>query len=303
MKQLQFRHGRIILLAAVLLLVVGLLFRHQVLSILPLDKTLGYAALVNGEPIYLSEIEKAGALKHDALEELIVQKLILQEAEKSGIAVTDDDINNVLEKMNLSTKDALEFIGSSSLGEMKMQLLIAKYLNYSVLADITITPEEEKVYYKNHSDEFMLPESVHVAHILVKDTEKTGLQLDETLQRIIDDIKKGVSFEKLARLYSEDSASAALGGDLGFVYRGQTIPEFEKVVFGIPVNGTSTTFKTRYGFHVAKVYDKLPSRLLEYDEVNGRLQQMLLAQKQKQAFLEHLDVLKSKAEIIKYINE
>lgn len=302
MKKMQCRYGRIVLFGVFFLLLGGVLFREQLYAALPLDKIKGYAALINGEPILLSDIENA-VLKQDTLEHLILQKLFLQQAAKLGISVKDNELGLALEQANISANETFTLLGySPSKEHLRAQLLIAKYLNKTVLTNVTVSPEEEKEYYDNNSQEFVLPESVHVAHILIKLNGKTSLELDETLQQIIDKIKKGISFDELAKQYSEDSFSAPLGGNLGYIYKGQTVPEFDKFVFTTPVNGTSPTFKTTYGFHILKVYDKRSSRPLSYFEVKGKLQRMLLMQKQNKAILSHANQLRKQAVIKIYLH-
>jgi peptidyl-prolyl cis-trans isomerase SurA len=96
-----------------------------------------------------------------------------------------------------------------------------------------------------------------VRHILLKPDELTSevevrLRLEQLRQRILG----GEDFAVLARSHSQDSVSAANGGDLGWVSPGDMVPQFEEVIFQMPLQDVSEPFPTRFGWHIAQVLDK-----------------------------------------------
>jgi peptidyl-prolyl cis-trans isomerase SurA len=99
-----------------------------------------------------------------------------------------------------------------------------------------------------------LVNQVHVRHILMKTNE---LQDDATVKQKLNDIRarilKGEDFAGLAHTTSEDSGSAAEGGDLGWTGPGSFVPEFEQVVAGLKENEISEPFKTQYGWHIVQL--------------------------------------------------
>src|SRR5208282_3221097 len=91
--------------------------------------------------------------------------------------------------------------------------------------------------------------------------------------------KKGSNFEELAKKYSEDPGSKPKGGDLGWLVRGQTVPEFEKAAFSLPKGEMSDLIRTQYGFHIIKVLDKETAHTKPFDEVKDSIRTPLLLQK------------------------
>ena len=91
-----------------------------------------------------------------------------------------------------------------------------------------------------------------------------------------DKLKNGVDFEVLARQYSDDSASAASGGDLGYISKGQMIEEFEEALFSMDVGEVSEIVETQYGFHIIKVFDRQEEYIQKFDEVEESINAYLL---------------------------
>ena len=104
-----------------------------------------------------------------------------------------------------------------------------------------------------------MPEQVNVRHILIKaplpgpdgKVDPKGLaEAKKKAEDVLKQVKAGGKFEDLARKYSEDPGSAKNGGSLGWIGRGRTVPEFEKVAFSLPKGGTSDLVQSNYGFHI-----------------------------------------------------
>lgn len=108
-------------------------------------------------------------------------------------------------------------------------------------------------------------EVAHVAHILV-DTQ-------EAAQAIIDRIAKGEEFPKLAAELSKDTSNAYKGGDLGWIEKGQMVPEFEDAAFNIPVGEISAPVQTQYGWHVLKVYARTKVPATAQDQLTSQQKQ------------------------------
>ncbi len=91
-------------------------------------------------------------------------------------------------------------------------------------------------YYNDHLDMYKMPDRAHVAHILFKTVDKTDAEAEEIRKKaedVLKQAKSGTDFAALAKQYSEDT-SKDKGGDLDWIVRGQTVPEFEAVAFGLP---------------------------------------------------------------------
>ncbi len=176
----------------------------------------------------------------------------------------------------------------------------AKYIliNTKQLADnITVTPDEVQKYYNQHQDDYRIPETVTVRHILIKTPTPDAngkvdqKQVDAARAKAEDvekQLKAGGNFADLAKKYSDDPGSAKDGGLLPPLTKGRTVPEFEQAAFNTPVGQTTGIVRTSYGFHIIHVEAKQQARLKPLDEVKAEIepilkQQMAAAQAQSVA--------------------
>ena len=155
--------------------------------------------------------------------------------------------------------------------------------------DVSLTQQEIQGYYDQHRDDYRQPEQVKVSHILIKtplpgsDGKIDQKAVDEARKKaedVLKQVKAGGDFAKLAEKYSEDT-TAKSGGELGWIGRGRTVPEFEKVAFSLPKGQTSDLVKSSYGFHIIRVEDKQEAHaklLAEVkDEIEGKLREQKAA--------------------------
>lgn len=158
-------------------------------------------------------------------------------------------------------------------------------------AGVQVTQDDLNNYYRDHRDAYRVPEQVKVSHLLIKTPlpgadgkvdEKGAAEAQHRAEDLLKQIKGGAKFEDLAKKYSEDPGSAKEGGSLGWIGRGQTVPEFEKTAFSLPKGQTSDLVKSSYGFHIIRVDDKQDAHLKSLDEVKGDIEPALKHQKAQQ---------------------
>ncbi len=145
-----------------------------------------------------------------------------------------------------------------------------------------VSEAEIQQYYQANQASYSTPERVKVSHILLKTTGEAPGQLAATKQKaekILDQVKHGADFAKLAKQYSEDDGSADQGGELGWIRRGQTVPEFEKAAFSLKPGQISDLIQTIYGFHIIKVEEHEDAHVQTLAEVHDQIQQKLQHQK------------------------
>ncbi|KXZ40666.1 peptidyl-prolyl cis-trans isomerase C [Alkalithermobacter thermoalcaliphilus JW-YL-7 = DSM 7308] len=169
---------------------------------------------------------------------------------------------------------------------------LKQYAINKVVMNVTVTNEELKTYYEENKDLFKSEEMAKASHILVDTQEKAN--------EIIDEINSGLSFEEAATKYS-NCPSSAQGGDLGIFPRGRMVPEFEEAVFSMNIGQISHPVKTQFGYHIIKLSDKKEAGYKTFDEVKNQISQQLIAQKQEKAYLDKINELKGKYEIV--VNE
>jgi peptidyl-prolyl cis-trans isomerase D len=157
-----------------------------------------------------------------------------------------------------------------------------------VAGSIPVTQADLQAYYNQHQDEFRIPETVTVRHILIKTPTpgpdgKVDPKAVDAAKAKADDIDKqlkaGANFADLAKKYSEDPGSAAQGGLLPPITRGRTVPEFEQAAFNTPKGQMTGVIRTSYGFHIILVEDKQNARVKPLDEVKAQIEPAIKQQK------------------------
>jgi parvulin-like peptidyl-prolyl isomerase len=175
----------------------------------------------------------------------INQKLLEKEGDKSGIKNSQD------------FKDKLKIAESQIL----QQILIEKHLKTSV-TDAMISADYDELV-KNLQGK----KEVKASHILV-DTEDKAKEVKKKLD-------KGSKFESLVKEFSKDEGSKENGGELGYVMKGQLVPEFESKAFSMKNGEVSDPVKTQFGWHIIKVLDSRPVQIPSKDEAKESIKAKL----------------------------
>lgn len=177
------------------------------------------------------------------------------------------------------------------LDEARKEILIKAYLRKEIEDTVKVTDEDAKKYYDANKEKFKEPEKINISHILV-DNEAEA-------KDIMAKLKSGAEFATLAKERSKD-ASKEKGGELGFIAKGQTAPEFEQAAFALQPGQISDIVKTQFGYHIIKVSEKQPEKLMAYDDIKDQLKQMMLAGKQKESFEMLLKDLRDRNKVVVY---
>ena len=138
-------------------------------------------------------------------------------------------------------------------------------------AGIQITDAQLQKAYRDQQSDFQTPERVQARHILLKTDATNEAAMKAKAEDLLKQIKAGGDFAKLATANSQDPGSAAKGGELGWIVRGQTVPEFEKAAFTLKPGETSGLVKTEYGYHIIQVEAHEQAHLKPFEEVKGQL--------------------------------
>jgi peptidyl-prolyl cis-trans isomerase D len=151
-----------------------------------------------------------------------------------------------------------------------------------VLARAKPTPEELQRYYNDHREQFRVEDEVELRHILVRAPEGADQQtLDAARAKaegLLQQVKSGADFAALAKKSSDDG-SAENGGSLGWIRKGQTVPEFEKAAFALQKGQTSGVVKSQFGFHIIKLEDRHAAHLRTLDEVRDQIEPIVAQEK------------------------
>lgn len=225
-------------------------------------------------------------IKENVLEKLITEEIILQEAEKENLIVSNEDVDNEInsykqliggeEKFNEFLKENNMDIDYFRQG-LKKEMSIEKYKD-NFISGLKIDDEEIKKVYDNNPDAYL---QVRASHILVKEREEA--------EEILNELKNGADFAKIAEEKSEDQRSAVNGGDLGYFTKGEMVPEFAEAAFSMDIGQISDIVETQYGYHIIKVTDKLDS----FEKVKENVKNDVLNEK----YAEHLQQLRDEADV------
>lgn len=157
------------------------------------------------------------------------------------------------------------------------------HLDVEQVRQRTVPAEDElRAYYDAHVENYRLQNRARVSHILFRTTGKTDAEIEEvraTARGILERLRRGARFEDMAREHSEDPANKEQGGNLGWIYPGQTVPAFEQAAFSLPVNTLSDLVETNYGFHILRVAEREPARTQPFEEVRATILPAVSAEK------------------------
>jgi peptidyl-prolyl cis-trans isomerase D len=180
---------------------------------------------------------------------------------------------------------------------VKIQYVELKADNLKVPGDVS--DDDLHALYDEHSDRYVIPEQRRARHILISvppDAGKEAVQKARAkAESILARLNKGESFEKLAREFSDDTASAGKGGDLGYFSRGEMTPGFEKVAFSLKKGEHSGIVKTPFGFHIIEVTDIKPQVTKPFAAVRDELVKEYQAKERNDLFAEKSETLANKA--------
>jgi|CZKS01.1.fsa_nt_gi peptidyl-prolyl cis-trans isomerase D len=152
------------------------------------------------------------------------------------------------------------------------QLIVADQVK--VGESIQVSDTQVESYYNSHKDQFRTKERVKARHILISILNKPPAEVPKQKAKaedLLKQIKAGADFAKLAEQNSDDKTNASKGGDLGWVMKGQMVPEFEKATFALKQGQISDVVTTNYGFHIVQVMEKEDAHLHPLDEVRSEV--------------------------------
>jgi len=261
----------------------------------------GSVAKVNGESISKKELD-AYMLQQggqQALEGMITEKIIEQEAKKQNIQVSDADVEKAVNETKASFVSEEEFqlaldSNGVTLDSLKRNIFLDLTVKALLEAQSPITDEQIAQYFESNKDGLGTPEQVKASHILVA--------TEELANEVKGKLTAGEDFTALAAQYSTDESTKGQGGELGFFGRGQMVKEFEDAAFSLPVNQVSDPVKTDYGYHIIKVEEKQEAKAASLEESKDQIKEALLEQKMSQEFDSWLQGRMAEYQVDRYLD-
>ena len=207
------------------------------------------------------------------LEELMFQKLLLNQAALDSIIISPQQVDAEMEQRirviegQIGGRQKLEAFYGKTIGEIKREFrtviedqLLSQEMERTITADISVTPREVERFYKTIpydsipliSSQLSFQQIVHYPEIKPTDKQRAYDKLAKIRKGIVE---SGKNFSTQARLYSMDPGSAKDGGKIEAT-RGMMVPQFEAAAFSLDKNGISEIFETQYGYHIVKLLDR-----------------------------------------------
>jgi parvulin-like peptidyl-prolyl isomerase len=284
-------------------------------------------ARVNGEEITRADLErsirgvemqlnqrvpgdKRDGVVRGVLERLVNYRLLLQEARARGIEVpaaeidaqlralaqqfrTEEDLRNALITRGV-TIDMLR-------DDARRDLRVAKLVRQEAGKDVAVPVEDVRKFYDANLERFRQPEAARASHIFVRvpanadDKARNGYR--QRALSIMRMAQRGDDFAGLARSYSEDRTTGVKGGDLGWFNKDATPKEFDAIVFALQPGGVGGLASTSDGHHIVKVFERRPSRIQPFEEIQSDLAAYLLRELQDRLTVNLINALREKAKI------
>lgn len=214
----------------------------------------------------------------EILNQLIVDKIFIVQAERDSIVVTNDEVDSELSRRiqyfisMFGSDEKLEEYYGKSIFDLKeefrddiYQQLLSDKMRAGVFSDLDVTPAEVFSFFDKIPKDSLpyFNSEVEIGQIVIF-AEPTLAQKEQArmqAEKIIEDIKIGSDFGFQALLYSDDPGSATKDGYLGYVKRGELVPEFEAVAFRLEVGQISEVVETEFGFHIIQLLDRKGDRI------------------------------------------
>lgn len=202
------------------------------------------------------------------VEELVKKEMLYLEAKKRGM-----DKEKEFQK---------------KLEEFKKITLINDLLDKELQTSPIVTEDDIKNYYEKNKDDFLMNKQARISHIFIK--------TEDDLNKVKERLDKGEDFAKVASELSADKASSKVGGDIGFIKKGELSQELEQMIFTMKKGQISSPVKVNEGYRIIKVTD-FKGTLVEFDRVKGLISQRLVAEKQKESFDNFMEKIKKNYKI------
>lgn len=251
-------------------------------------------------------------LRDQALEQMIGEKLISQQAKKLKISISERDLQiglqELMNKNNLDEEQLKQALAreGKTLDSYKEQMLRPqlermRVLQIQVRPRVSVGEDEIKALYQKNLRELGVETKVRARHIFVLIPPGANADVIGERKRVALDLLKqineGADFAELAREHSQDSITRHEGGDLGYFGPGTLPANIEKVVFAMGKGEISQPLRSERGFHIIRVEDRRESAALPLQDVEAQLRQQIFAEKMEKATKAWLAELRKKSYI------
>ena len=208
-------------------------------------------------------------LSNQVLERLVVESIQLQLAERSGMRISDEQLNQTIQKiakqngMSLSKfKKALEKDGvpyAQAREQIRRERLVSEVQRYRVGSKIQISEQDVDAFLKSSRGKSATEEEYRLGHILIQVPSQTSREelnaAEKKAKNLVKKLRKGADFAQTA-ISNSEGRNALKGGDLGWRKQGELPSLFANVVPDLKKGGISNPIRSASGFHIIKITNK-----------------------------------------------
>lgn len=263
-----------------------------------------------GQNLSVDELEDMKAeFQSQAIQNLINTEILVEEAIRRGFTVEQVEVDSRIYDLQQAyeSQDQLRAelkardLTDAELAEEARRGLYVEKIIAQEIENVT-SPENEEIqrYYNENQELLIIPEQIHVAHIVVEVLYDDPVQVRDAklaeIERLRQLILDGADFGEMASKYS-DCPSNVNNGDLGWITRDRMRPEFTEAAFALPPGTISEVVETAEGFHLIKVFEHHPRTLPELETIEDYVIQRVIDEKIQARILRLIEDLRSQATI------
>jgi len=225
-------------------------------------------------------------IQQEVVDQLIVQELLWQEAQRQGYAAGDDFVDARLNEMKSGFEREQDFLFRIEEGgfteetyreDIRQQVSVQRMIADGIRANIQVSDEDVAHFYRTNIEQMKSPLEVRARHILIKPAS-TALADHQAAKAeadaILAEIREGADFVELAIRRSQ-GPSAPGGGDLGYFGPGQMVPPFEKAAFALQPGEVSDVVQTQFGYHIIRLEDRRGGETVPLEQAADQIRSYL----------------------------
>lgn len=253
-------------------------------------------AVVNGQTITEADLKEQspGRASPFALQELIDDVLLEQQARAKDVKVTETEVDNDIAERKRRASSQADFermMEQSGVGRARFRQWVRRDLLTDKLTKLEVqtTEEELRAYYRSHRSNYLIPERVRVRDMLLDSRENAA--------EVLKVLRAGGDFAGLAKDLSLDPVTKASGGDMGELPLNSLAPHLRKAAAALKPGQVSNVIEAPDGWYLLKLEERRPARQQKFEEVKAEVRRSLTEEKQSKIKASYLPSLRKRAKV------
>jgi parvulin-like peptidyl-prolyl isomerase len=251
-----------------------------------------------------------GDLAKRAKDHAVGTQLLIDEVKRRHIEVPEAEVMAAVQDMvkKVGGEQPLESVLARQ-GMTRQQLVASvragkqldRLVDRVASAEPECTEKELREFFDEHPDHYATPDKAQLRHVLIRpptsgETDKAATR--SRLAGLRQQLVEGGTFSEIASAHSECPSGKEAGGELGWISRGTTVPEFDQAVFEqLEVGDISDVIETPLGFHIVEKLDQEEGEPLTFEEAHDRIRDLLTHERRGRALTRFVEKLREAAVI------